>query len=754
MFTLSGAGFDAVVGNPPWEIQKPNSREFFSNIDPLYRTYGKQEALRQQKGYFRNNTGHEDGWLGERARLKSLSNWIKFTANPFGDRITTDRDGDRKFDCSLGRGFEASEDLHRRWARLRSGRAGYADAAHPYSHQGSADLNTYKMFLESSYRLLRDSGRLGMIVPAGIYSDQGSTGLRTLFLEQSRWEWLFSFENRDGIFEIHRSFKFNPLVVEKGGRTETIRTGFMHHKLQDWDEAEKHALDYPGDRVVQFSPASKAFLEIRSEQDRITLEKLYANGVLLGDKSERGWGITYATEFHMTNDSDLFAPRSDWEAKGYQADEYGHWLQGEWFPYEGPKDILERERDLVLSADGTKAIRVGDLDGVALSFYQGVMIGPNLIAASTHVSGSGSLARWAPLTSPDAPLTSQFLMSVASYMGSERRVPGLRVIHRAQARTTDTRTLISCLVKDLPFGHSLSSIQVERGRLIPQCLAAGLFSSLAYEWLLRSRIAGPNVGAFHVFESAWPRPQNVPKSVALLAARLNLTQKRDSDLWLQLARDFVFLKVRGVGILKAITNAERLRIRCVNDAVAARLFGLDIPDFAAILADCDHSEARLAEKSFRSKLNPKGYWRVDRNSPPHVRHTVLSLIAFQELERIGLNAFLDLNDGEGWMLPETLRLADYGLGHDDRAQEHQAVASVLGPRFYDWQLSQSVEESWEECERHAELLAKIVPPPDRREEEAPESAADHSPDEPQVNLFGEPLPADLFGNPEHPRRRR
>ena len=56
------------------------------------------------------------------------------------------------------------------------------------------------------------------------------------------------------------------------------------------------------------------------------------------------------------------------------------------------------------------------------------------------------------------------------------------------------------------------------------------------------------------------------------------------------------------------------------------------------------------------------------------------------------------------MLPETLRLADYGLGHDDRAKEHQPVASRLGPRFYDWQLEQDPEESWRECELHARNL--------------------------------------------------
>jgi hypothetical protein len=49
-------------------------------------------------------------------------------------------------------------------------------------------------------------------------------------------------------------------------------------------------------------------------------------------------------------------------------------------------------------------------------------------------------------------------------------------------------------------------------------------------------------------------------------------------------------------------------------------------------------------------------------------------------------------------------LADYGLGHDDRAKEHQPVASRLGPRFYDWQLAQSPRESWRECHIHARNL--------------------------------------------------
>ena len=42
--------------------------------------------------------------------------------------------------------------------------------------------------------------------------------------------------------------------------------------------------------------------------------------------------------------------------------------------------------------------------------------------------------------------------------------------------------------------------------------------------------------------------------------------------------------------------------------------------------------------------------------------------------------------------------------HDDRAQHRKPVASRLGPRFYDWQLVQTADESWRECHLHARNL--------------------------------------------------
>ncbi len=57
---------------------------------------------------------------------------------------------------------------------------------------------------------------------------------------------------------------------------------------------------------------------------------------------------------------------------------------------------------------------------------------------------------------------------------------------------------------------------------------------------------------------------------------------------------------------------------------------------------------------------------------------MLTLVAFGDLKRLGLDAFAGLSDGKGWMPPGTLRLA-----HDDRAKEPQPVAEriqvLLGP---------------------------------------------------------------------------
>ena len=736
VFTATQQGFDCLLGNPPWEIQKPNSKEFFSNHDPLYRAYGKQDALAKQLAYFRSLPKLEHDWVAYNAGHRAMSNWVKCVGQPFGDRVTTDKDGKKKHDLNLGgRGrdnFAVSARIHKKWQQQRTKHKGFADAGHPFVHQGSADLNTYKMFLELSQALLRPEGRMGMIVPSGVYTDKGTTALRELFLDHCDWQWLFGFENREGIFDIHRSFKFCPLIVQKGGRTTAIRAAFMHRNVDDWARAEKYVLAYPRERVIEFSPYSKAILEIRSERDLQVLQKIYANGVLLGDQSERGWGVKYGTEFHMTNDSKLFPPRPKWEEKGYVPDEYGHWLKGSWRAYAGPKGILERTLGCVLSRDGTQAMDVDQVEDVALPLYQGVMIRNFDFNVARHISGAGNRAKWEQQGFDYRMFQPQFLMGLRDY-GNLHPSRSARVLFRDLSNPTNARTMIAAYCPSFPSGNK-SPVLGLKGGVIEGLEFTGVLGSFIFDYELRIRFAtsagASSINPYILYELA-AIPPSVMGKLALTVARLAMPTELFAEQWLEVFHAFGLS--HSLRSYFAITEHERARCLAIVNAVVAYSFGLDKLDMKSVFDECDLPTVDLSSNSIIRKLNPKGFWRVDKNKDPELRQTVLAQVALCELRRVGVDGFLSQNNGEGWQIPETLRLADYGLGHDDRAQEAQPVAARLGPRYLDWQLNEDVGRSWQECAAHAALIRQIVPIPYSSEVGVPAPA--EAPINAQESLF-------------------
>ena len=155
VFRAAGSGFDAMLGNPPWDIAKPKSQEYFANIDPLYRSYSRQEAVRRQNDYFTEDEASERDWLDYNARFRAQSNFVTCAASPFGHPEENDK-SQRRFLVVRGK---ANLALHDRWREARRRSRGYADAEHSFRHQGSADLNLYKLFLEQVHALLRAGGR-------------------------------------------------------------------------------------------------------------------------------------------------------------------------------------------------------------------------------------------------------------------------------------------------------------------------------------------------------------------------------------------------------------------------------------------------------------------------------------------------------------------------------------------------------------------------------------------------------------------
>ena len=778
VFSGQGAGFDALVGNPPWETLQPNSMEFFSNIDPLYRSYGKQVALHRQTDYFAD-ASIERNWLDYTTGFANDSNWMKYAANPWGDPVENETSADR---FAIARGSENAV-LHTLWRKARAKSQGFADPAHPFRHRGEGKAYTYKLFLEQAHALLCCGGRIGFIVPSGLYSDHGTASLRRLFLDHCRWEWLFGFENRDKVFEIDSRFKFNPVIIQKGGTTAAIRTAFMRRKLEDWENAEGFATPYSREQVARFSPKSLAILEIQSQRDLEILEKIYTNSVLLGDDGPDGWGIKYAQgDFNMTSDSKLFPPRPKWEADGYRPDEYSRWLKGNWRPidelwvdlgidaanprpaeieleewlfntnagieertthtqhvhgyllkpgdvqrtdwrircaqppYDGlPIPRAEIPPGIILSREADAWISEDQIEDTALPLYEGRMIGQFDFSKKGWNSGSGRSAVW-----PEVPfyrkwIAPQYLMDIKTYENRCSDHVSPKIGYMDVSSATNARTMVASVLEDWPCGNRVNIFRPSGG-IIEAMALCGVLNSIPYDWSLRQRVVGIIINYFIAAESPLPKCNNhnlMQTKIAELAYRLIYCGPALATS--QLA----FLKQRSVKILQegaqqsALSDNERLRLITSIDAIVSVWFGLKSNDLIYMNHNCDHTSHSFTSSFYRT-LNPKGFWRVDKDKDPELRRTVLTLIAFHDLEEKiracggdrekGIEAFLNQNDGEGWMLPETLRLTNYGLGHDERAKHPQPVASRLGPRFYDWQLTQSPEESWRECHLHARNL--------------------------------------------------
>ncbi len=631
VFARSSGGFDVLIGNPPWEIRKPSSREFFAEHDPDYLGRTKQGALARQTALLADDPELRAAWTDHHDRHQAFSRWIR----------------------------------------------------QAFHHQGHADHNSYKLFVERAHVLLRPGGRLGMIVPSGLYADKGAAGLRSLLLDHGRWEWLFGFENRDGIFAIHRSFKFAVIVAGKGGTTESVRVAFMRRDIAEWALAEPVSLAYPRARIEQFSPHTRAIFEIDDRRDLELLERIDAHGVLLGDESERGWGIRYCREFDMTNDSHRFAPRPSWTARGYRPDEYGHWLAGDWRPIAafGPSpsssgrwSILERPANLLLARDGELAIELDGVRDVALPVYEGRMIDQYDFSAKGWVAGSGRSASWRAIGLADKQVEPQYLMAAHEHL--RRREAGHRLALGIMdvSAATNSRTLIAALTHDRPHGNKVPLLFAAREADAIELLAS--LNSLTVDFALRQRLAGLTLNSFILAELPVAvrgslSATQIPELLGLAAAHIGFART-----WLA-HRD----PSRSWRSQWALTRAERVRRRVILDVVIATALGLDEAGLAWILRDCDHS----FERGTAPPNHPKGFWRVDKHAPAQLRHPMLVRAAFHEASERGLADFLVMNEGQGWLPPEQ-----------------------LGERFHPWQLGEDVAASWQECERHALLIDALL----------------------------------------------
>jgi len=259
-------GFDAIITNPPWEIFKPNAKEFFQDHSELV-TKNKMTIKDFEK---------EQAKLMKDADIRAA--WIEYqNLFPY---------------VSLY--FRGSSQYKNQISVVNGKKAG-------------SDINLYKLFVEQCFNLLHGGGECGIVIPGGIYSDLGTKQLREMLFTESEITGLFCFENRKEIFEgVDSRFKFVVLTFVKGGRTETFPTAFMRHEVAELERFPKEgALAISVELIRRLSPDSLSLMEFKTDTDVHIAEKLL-KFPLLGENVKGVWNIVLCNEFHMTNDSKIF----------------------------------------------------------------------------------------------------------------------------------------------------------------------------------------------------------------------------------------------------------------------------------------------------------------------------------------------------------------------------------------------------------------------------------------------------------------
>ncbi len=258
-------GFDAIIGNPPWEILKPNINEFFG---PLYDSedlkrfslLSKKEKDSIQQRLLKDPYVEAD-WKRYKDRILIQQIYFHKT-NEFKNQMAVI--GGRKF---------------------------------------ASDINLYKLFLERYFSLLKKGGLCGVVLPSGFYSELASRGLRELLFSNTEISELISFENRRGIFEdLHRQAKFILLIFRKSVDTKKFKTAFYVQDLK-YLSNPLDMIEYDINWVKDTSPNALSLLEYRTKEEIDILKKLFAFPLLLESSK---WLIEFTNEFHMTKHSNLF----------------------------------------------------------------------------------------------------------------------------------------------------------------------------------------------------------------------------------------------------------------------------------------------------------------------------------------------------------------------------------------------------------------------------------------------------------------
>ena len=322
-------GFDAVIGNPPWDRIKLQEVEWFATRAP--RLALAPTAAARKEGILRlRNQG---------APLVDEYDEAKERADRLGQLVRVSGD---------------------------------------YPLLGGGDINLYSLFVERAMGLVKPDGFVGLLTPSGIYADKTAARFFQSVSTTGRVGGLFDFENRKIFFkDVHASFKFCVLVFggEERRFDETECAFFLHDTATVKDPDRCFPL--APDDFARVNPNTGTAPVFRTRRDAEITRRIYERHPVLVDRSDggerRAWPVRYATMFHMANDSHEFRTAEQLQSEGFYPVEGNRWKRGDELRlplYEGKMVQAFDHRAADTTVNQQNLFRTGNQESISIAEKQ------------------------------------------------------------------------------------------------------------------------------------------------------------------------------------------------------------------------------------------------------------------------------------------------------------------------------------------------------------------------------------------------
>ncbi|MDX5365747.1 MAG: restriction endonuclease, partial [Alphaproteobacteria bacterium] len=289
-------GFDAVIGNPPWDRMKLQQVEWFA-------ARRREIALAQR--------------ASDRAKM------IK--------KLEKDRD-------PLAADYEKASERAEAGARM-------ARDGGDYPLLSGGDVNLYSLFVERALALVKPKGMVGLLTPSGIASDKTASVFFKGVATGGRLKALYDFENRRTRYEaqpffpdVDSRFKFCAMISSPSRLFDHAKCAFFLQDISELNDPER-CFPLTAADFARVNPNTGTAPIFRTRRDAALTTAIYGRLPVLVDRSggaeKKVWPVRYSTMFHMTNDSGLFRTRQELEEKeGAWPIGGNRWKskKGEWLP--------------------------------------------------------------------------------------------------------------------------------------------------------------------------------------------------------------------------------------------------------------------------------------------------------------------------------------------------------------------------------------------------------------------------------------